>query len=159
MQNKTNSTYLSFVINDERFAIPVEKVLEVLQKQKLTRVPNSPEHVKGVLNFRGEIIPVFETRTKFGLTDRSMDSKSVVIILEMVNSEKKIIVGAIVDLVTDVITIDTNKIQQVPQMSSSFDPEFLRGIVRINDEFVMILNVDKVFSTQDMKRLQESRSM
>ncbi len=145
MEKKNKSTYLSFVINNEMFAISVSKVLEVLQKQKIARVPNAPEHVRGVINFRGEIVPVFETRTKFGLPDRAEAEKYVVIVLQLQSKNDTTTIGAVVDAVKDVLTIAESEIKPVPKMSSNFNTEFLDGIAKINDQFTMLLNADKVF--------------
>ncbi len=77
------STYLSFIVCDELFAVNVTNVIEVLQKQRITHVPNAPEHIKGIINFRGEVVPVFESRNKFNLPPRSDESSYVVIVFDL----------------------------------------------------------------------------
>lgn len=146
MENIKTLTYLSFSIKEEMFAIPVTNVLEVLQKQKTTRVPNAPDHVEGVINFRGQIIPLLDTRSKFGLPLREENEKHVVIVLQIINEDKTRIIGAMADKVKDVITIDENKIEAVPQLSASFNSEFLTGITRIDSNFTMLLDTNKTFA-------------
>lgn len=151
-----NNTYLSFVVGDELFAVNVHKVLEVLQKQRITIVPNTPDFVKGIINFRGEIVPVFETRTKFNLTERDALESYVIMILELQIGEASIRVGAVVDKVKNVITIDDNDVKPVPPMSSKFNSDFIHGIAKENESFLLLLNVDKIFSDLEINELSET---
>lgn len=151
------NTYLSFMIDNEYFAVNVCKVLEVLQKQKqkIMRVPNVSEDIKGVINFRGEIISVFETRTKFGLPDRAADENYVVIVLEIMNNNVRSTIGAIVDGVKDVITIEHNEIMSVPKMQNKFKAEVISGIFKKEEDFIMLLDIDKLFSVQELEMINE----
>jgi purine-binding chemotaxis protein CheW len=151
-----NNTYLSFVVGDELFAVNVHKVLEVLQKQRITTVPNTPDFVKGIINFRGEIVPVFETRTKFNLTERDAMYSYVIMILDLQSANSVIRVGAVVDKVKNVITINDNEVKPVPPMSSKFNSEFLHGIVKDGESFILLLNVDKIFSDGEINELNET---
>jgi purine-binding chemotaxis protein CheW len=153
-----NRTYLSFLVYGQYFAVDVVKVLEVLQKQNIVQVPNAPAYVKGIINFRGEIVPVFDTRTKFNFPENDAKSSFVIIVLDLSGKNGTFRIGAIADKVKDVITIDDNAIKPVPQMSEKFNTEFLQGIFKIDDSFILLLNVDKVFSnaeTLDMQNLKE----
>lgn len=153
IKKSAKDTYLSLEINRELFAISITKVLEVLQKQKVTPVPNAPAYVRGVLNFRGEIVPVFETRKKFNLPDLDAEAKFVIIILEMTTEAGRKIIGAVADEVKDVIRIPENEIKPVPEMSKTFNTEFLYGIARLGDHFLMLLNVDRIFSTDEVNEM------
>jgi purine-binding chemotaxis protein CheW len=144
-----SNTYLSFSINNELFAINVSKVLEVLQKQPITQVPDAPEFIRGIINFRGEVVPVFETRVRFRFPPRHPDDPFVIIVLDLSSENFTMRMGAIVDKVRDVIIIDNNDIKPVPPMSKDFNTEFIAGIYKLNDDFVMILNVEKLFSSTD----------
>lgn len=149
------NTYLSFMIDNEYFAVNVSKVLEVLQKQKITRVPNVMADIKGVINFRGEIIPVFETRTRFGLAESAADQKYVVIVLEITKDDQQSIIGAIADKVKDVITIENKDIMSVPKMNHKLKEELISGIFKQKEDFIMLLDVDKMFSDQEMDSINE----
>ena len=148
-------TYLSFMIDNEYFAISVDKTLEVLQKLKFTRVPNVTDDISGVINFRGEIIPVSETRTRFGLTNRKPEDSYVVIVVEITANNTKSVIGAVCDKVKDVITIDSNDIMPVPKMTSKIKAELITGIVKRNDDFIMMLDIDKMFTNQEIEDLSE----
>lgn len=145
MEKSNKLSYLSFAIEDEMFAISVTKVLEVLQKIKITRVPSSPKHVEGVINFRGEIIPIFDTRTKFGLPKRSEADKFVIIVLQMQSEADTYIIGAIADAVKDVLTISNTDINPDSNMGRNFNSDFFEGIAKIDENFTTLLKADKVF--------------
>ena len=140
------STYLSFTVCDELFAVNVINVLEVLQKQHITHVPNAPNHIKGIINFRGEVVPVFESRAKFNLTPRPDEASYVIIVLDLSNDSDIFRIGAIVDRVRDVIIIDEADIKPVPTMSKDFNTELFHGIFKLKENFILLLNVEKVFS-------------
>jgi purine-binding chemotaxis protein CheW len=147
------NTYLSFTISNELYAVNVTNVLEVLQKQRITVVPNTPDFIKGIINFRGDIVPVYETRTKFNISERASDEIFVIVVFDLNMGGDNIKIGAIVDKVKDVITVNDNEIKPVPPMSKDFNTEFLSGIVRKDEHFIMLLNVHKVFNEKEIVSL------
>lgn len=153
MPNETKeiNTFLSFVIDNELFAVSVGKVLEVLQKQKITRVPNVTDDILGVTNFRGDIIPVFETRRRFGISLNEHWEKYVIIVIEINANEQKKVIGAKADKVKDVITIDDKDILEVPKMSNKFKEEVISGIFKKNNDYIMLLDIDKMFTEQEIQ--------
>ncbi len=150
------NTYLSFMIDSEYFAVNVGKVLEVLLTQKITRVPNVDADIKGVINFRGEIIPVFETRSRFALPNRNTNDKFVIIVLEIQKSGVSKIIGTIVDKVKDVISFDKKEIMAVPKMNSKIKEELISGIFKLSDDFIMLLDIDKMFSEKEFETITEA---
>jgi purine-binding chemotaxis protein CheW len=149
------STYLSFMVCNELFAVNVSKVLEVLQKQHITRVPNAPSYITGIINFRGEVVPVFESRKKFNLPERDKELPYVIIVLDLSMDTDVFLIGAMVDWVRDVITIDDADIKPVPTMSKDFKADFLNGIYKQQNDFIMILNVEKVFTGDELDLLKQ----
>lgn len=145
-----SQVYLSFNIGNELFAINVLKVLEVLQKRAISPVPKAPDYILGIINFRGDVVPVFNTRLKFNLKSLDENDKFAVVVLEMLKNNEPYRIGATVDKVKDVITINESEISPVPPMTSSFNIEFLSGIVRREDQFILLIDVDKVFSKNEM---------
>ena len=143
IEHSKKDTYLSFSIANELYAVMVGKVLEVLQTQSISSVPNAPEYIQGVMNFRGEIIPVFKTRTKFCLPKRDDNQKYVIIVLEVEQDGEKVILGAIADNVKDVITITDKDIKPIPQIQGDLKADFLQGIAKIDDQFILLLDVDE----------------
>lgn len=152
------NTYLSFMVCGEQFAADVGKVLEVLQTQHITAVPNAPHYVKGIINFRGDAVPVFESRVKFNLPERDEGSSFNIIVLDIDSGSEKLRIGAIVDHVKDVITIDDGEIKPVPSMGHEFNTEFLSGIYKLDQDFILLLDVDKVFSGSELNAINESKT-
>jgi len=148
---KKNNTYLSFKLNKELFAISVLKVLEVLQEKEVTVIPNTPKYVEGVINFRGEIIPVIQLRQKMNMPQRKENEKSVTIIMDLNINNSNTKIGVIVDGVSEVVTVSDKKIKEVPKIGSSFNVEFLNGMIKTENNFTMLLNIDKVFSEKEAK--------
>jgi len=153
--SQVNTTYLSFIISSEKFAVNVGKVLEVLQKQTISPVPNAPEYFKGVINFRGEIIPVIDTRLKLGLPGTQIAASYVIIVIEMENESEHVVVGAVVDRVKDVINIETKDIMPVPKMNRQIQTDFFNGIVKCQDGFIIIINFDKIIAANEAVALSE----
>lgn len=150
-------TFLSFTLADELFAISVKKVLEVLQEQEITEVPQTPEYITGIINFRGDILPVVDTRLKFNMTPRSEDDDRVIIILDLIVDDQKLLIGAIADGVKDVIEIPENDVKSAPEFGNNYNSEFLQGMIKIQEKFIMILDIDKVFSVEELNILQDTK--
>lgn len=153
---QTIESFLSFQLEDETFAVNVHKVLEVLEKQHITKVPNAPHYIKGVINFRGEVIPVIESRDKFNMSPRVNNDKIVIIVLDVKKKGNNIMVAAIADQVRDVLEIKPDQIAEVPEMGSNYNTEFITGMVKVDDGFMMILDIDKIFSEEEINLLNVS---
>lgn len=155
--SETKEHFLSIKLDNELFAVSVHKVLEVLQKQHVTKVPNVPEFIKGVINFRGEILPVIEARQKFNMPDRAENEKFVIVVIDLVVNQKQIMLGVIADGVNDVLELSENDIKEVPEMGTNYNSEFLDGMVKVDSGFLMLLNVDKVFSSEEINLIKDSQ--
>lgn len=149
------NNYLSFSIYNDLYAIDIKKVLEVLEKQDLTRIPNAPEVIQGLLNFRGNIVPVYESRIKFNLPPRDDEEGYVIIIIELALEDRTCYVGAIVDRVHDVIELSNEEIKPVPPMSKEFNPEFIKGVAKVDDRFLMLFDVDKIYSSSEIEDIKQ----
>lgn len=147
---KSDNTYLSFNLANEIFGVSVRKVLEVLEIQRITKVPRTPEYVRGVINFRGEILPVIDTRMKFLMPSIEDTSKTVIIVLDLRLESKKVMIGAIADSVNDVFKATPDDIKQVPDIGSRYNTEFITGMIKKDQNFIMMLDVEKVFSTDNL---------
>lgn len=155
-KNIEKDVFLSFKLGNELFAVSVTKVLEVLERQQFTEIPETPDYIKGVINFRGEIVPVADTRCKFKLPPQNENEKFVIVIIELQLNDESFLIGATADAVKDVIEISNHEIKTLPSMGSQVNPEFISGMVQRNDKFIMILDVDKVFSLQEIDQLSNS---
>jgi purine-binding chemotaxis protein CheW len=152
--SKINS-YLSFKLGDEEFAAHVGKVLNILEMTKITEVPKAPVYMKGVINLRGTVLPVIDTRIKFGMTPTVYTTNTCIIVLDIDVDGESIYVGALVDAVQAVLEIDKNHILPPPSIGSKYKSEFIEGVANIDDKFIMILNMDAVFSTDEITNLRD----
>lgn len=149
-------TLLTFLLGDEYFAVNVSYVLEVLEKQHITKVPQTPDHILGITNFRGEILPVINMRHKFNLPSLDFNAKSITIIYDISSDDKNFIVAATADSVKDVIEISPDEIKAVPELGISYESKFISGAIRRNDNFILILNANKIFLTSDSETIDTS---
>lgn len=152
--SKINS-YLSFKLGDEEFAAHVGKVLNILEMTKITEVPKAPEYMKGVINLRGTVLPVIDTRIKFGMTATVYTTNTCIIVLDIEMDGETIQVGALVDAVQAVLEIDKNQIMPHPSIGSKYKSEFIEGVANIDEKFIMILNMDAVFSSDELTNLRD----
>lgn len=151
--SKVNS-YLSFKLGEEEFAAHVGKVLNILEMTRITEVPKAPEYMKGVINLRGIVLPVIDTRIKFGMTPTEYTTNTCIIVLDIQVDGEVIQIGALVDAVQAVLEIDKGKIMPPPSIGSKYRSEFIEGVANIDDKFIMILDMDAVFSTEDVTHLK-----
>ncbi|MFP4091237.1 MAG: chemotaxis protein CheW [Cyclobacteriaceae bacterium] len=149
------NAYLTFKMGDESFATPVSKVREILEFGKVTRVPNAPPYLRGIVNLRGQVLPVVDTRMKFGLPSVEETPRTRIIVLELKTNDKLLQFGALVDTARDVVEISEERIMPPPSMDDFRKAEFIEGVVETEGEFVMLIKVDKVFSREEVNTLTQ----
>ena len=152
--SKINS-YLSFKLGDEEFAAHVGKVLNILEMTKITEVPKAPVYMKGVINLRGTVLPVIDTRIKFGMSPTIYTTNTCIIVLDINLDGETIHVGALVDSVQAVLELEDKNIMPAPSIGSKYKSEFIEGVANIDDKFIMILNMDAVFSGDEISNLKD----
>ena len=159
MDNKNKEelkSYLSFKLGDELFAANVAKVLNILEMTKITKVPKAPKYMKGVINLRGAVLPVIDTRIKFEMEETEITKNTCILVLDINMDNDSIHVGALVDSVQEVLEIEKEEIEPPPSIGNKYKSEFIDGMAKLNDEFIMILNMDRVFSTDELTSLKVS---
>ncbi|MEP7231138.1 MAG: chemotaxis protein CheW [Ginsengibacter sp.] len=149
MTHATES-YLTFKLESELFAINVSKVLEILEVKPITKIPKSPPFMKGVINLRGNILPVIDTRNKFCMPQADFTIDTCIVVLNINAGNESLLVGAIVDSVQKVIDIPEDLIQPSLSIGAIYREDFINGIGKIDENFIMILNIDKVFSAEEI---------
>lgn len=153
---KKQISYLSFRLGDEIFAANVSKVLNILEMTKITKVPKAPAHMKGVINLRGTVLPVIDTRVKLGLTPTDVTVNTCILVLEVDVEGEILQVGALVDAVSEVLEIESEEILPPPSIGNRFKSDFITGVYKLNDEnFIMIFDLDKLFSVNETQTLNE----
>jgi purine-binding chemotaxis protein CheW len=152
---ETMNSFLSFRLGEELFAANVGKVLEILEIPKVTKVPRSPAFMRGVINLRGNVLPVIDTRAKFGLPATDDTVNTCILVMNIAMEGRDIILGAVVDAVQEVMEIDESSIQSVPTVGARYKTEFIEGMVKLNEQFIMVLNLDLVFTSEEVAILAE----
>ena len=145
--------FLTFRLGEEVYALEITRVREVLDYTAITRVPRTPEFMKGVINLRGGVVPVIDLRLKFGMSQTVKTVNTCIIILEIPIDEERTLLGALADSVQEVITLDDAQIEPPPRLGSRINTEFLRGMGKQNEDFIMIINIDRVFSVEELSDL------
>lgn len=143
------SQFLTFQLGDELYGVDILRVQEIKGYTTVTKIPNTPPHIKGVLNLRGTIVPIVELRTKFGMP--TIEYTLFTVIVVVVIQEK--IMGLVVDAVSDVLNIDKKDIQPPPQFGAKVDVSFLNGIGKSGDKLVALLDMDRLLSDGDLQEV------
>jgi len=148
--------YLTFKLGDEIFAIDVLQVREVLDLSNITKVPRSPEFMLGVINVRGSVVPVIDLRLKFGLpkTENTINTRIVVLELDLEGEQTQL--GAMADSVHEVIDMDPGQIENPPKIGSRWRTEFIKGIGKQDDQFLILLDIGRVFSSDELALADET---
>lgn len=142
-------SFVTFKIGNEFFGISVYRVLEVLHRQEINLIPEAPRFILGVINFRGDIIPVLNMHERFGI-DSSNGSQETILVLEPNINDQKYLLGIRADKVVDVIEITENNIKNVQEAGLKYKPDYVNGVIQYDDEFVILLETDKVFSLSEL---------
>ena len=140
------SQFLTFNLGDELYGVDILRVQEIKGYTAVTKIPNTPSHIKGVLNLRGTIVPIIELRTKFGMP--TIDYTAFTVIIVVVVRDK--VMGLVVDSVSDVLNIDAKDMQTPPPFGAKVDVSFLNGIGKSGDKLVALLDMDRLLSDSEM---------
>ena len=149
----TSHPFSLFNLLNNNYAIPVNQTSEVIEYIKPTLVPDMKEFIKGIINIRGEILPIVNLRQKFALKEADNKKESVIIICKLSIDKKIFDIGVIVDKVEGVKKIEENKILSVPEIGSSYNPEFIKGIYNQDNNNFIILDLIKIFSTYEISQI------
>jgi purine-binding chemotaxis protein CheW len=150
--------YLTFSLDHEIFALDIAKVREVLDMTTITKVPKTPEFMRGVINLRGSVVPVVDLRLKFGLTKTEQTVNTCIIITEVSLDGDTTVLGALADSVEEVLDLGPDRIEAAPKIGTRLNTEFIKGMGRQDDRFIIILDIDKVFSTDELALVQAERT-
>lgn len=153
---KTESTELlqlvSFTLNEEEFGIDILIVQEIIRMLQITKVPNSPDFVDGVVNIRGRIIPVVNLRCKLGMPRKERDKETRIVVVEV--SGKTI--GFIVDTVTEVLRIPSSTIEVPPELIAGVNSEFIKAVGKLEDRLLILIDLEKILSNSEKLKLEEA---
>lgn len=147
--------YLTFKLDGDEFAVDVQKSREIVDLKSVTKVPQSPDFMLGVINLRGSVVPVIDMRLKFGMEKAEATQSTSIVVMDVLVGEETVIVGAVVDSVEEVMELDSSQIEPAPRIGTRLNTEFIKGMGKQNDQFLIILDIDRVFSTDELLLVQD----
>jgi purine-binding chemotaxis protein CheW len=144
------SQYLTFTLDEELFALDISKVREVLEFTSATKVPRTPEFMRGVINLRGSVVPVVDLRVKFGMSRTEKGIDTCVIIADVAVDGERTTLGALADSVQEVLELDPVQIDPPPRIGTRLDTAFIKGMGKRDDDFLILLDIDRVFTAEEV---------
>ncbi len=147
----TEGKFLTFVLNDEVYGIEILKVREIIGLLDITNVPQTPDYMKGVINLRGKVIPVIDLRLKFSMPEGEHTQETCTIVVEVDNTS----IGIIVDRVSEVMEIKGDEIEDAPQFGHGIDTNFIMGLGKTKETIVILLDIAKVLSAEELAMVEE----
>ncbi len=148
--------YLTFNLGEEQFAVDVSRVREVVEFASITRIPRTPDYMRGVINLRGSVVPVIDMRLKFDMSKTEKTIDTCVVVMELSAENETLVLGALADSVQEVVEFTPDQIEPPPRISTQHHTEFIEGIGKRNNEFVLILDIDRIFSTEELAAIRET---
>jgi purine-binding chemotaxis protein CheW len=148
MSGEASGRYLTFVLGGQCFAVEVSRVEVVLETVPITRVPKSPVHLRGVINYRGAVIPVADLRLRFGEGATASGDGTSIIVLQVRFGRDLITIGVLADAVREVVDLDANRIEAPPKVGSHAEDGFVRGIAERGGEFIVVIDIDEAFKAE-----------
>ncbi|HOV90663.1 MAG TPA: chemotaxis protein CheW [Syntrophorhabdaceae bacterium] len=152
---KDSRQYLTFKLGEEVFAMDVSHVREILEFNTITKVPKTPDYMRGVINLRGSVVPVLDMRLKFGMSETVKTVNTCVVVVEVVIQEETIVIGALVDSVQEVFELDPEQIEPPPKIGMQIKTDFIKGMGKRDDHFIIILDIDRLFSSEELACVED----
>lgn len=152
--NMDIKSYLTFVLGEEVFACHVNKLLHILEIPYITDIPGSPPYMRGIINLRGKVLPVIDTKIKLGMPPTEFTKDTCIVVMDINLDNDSLLVGVLVDSVQEVLEFDADKMLPAPNLGSKYHSEFITGIVRKDEKFIMVLDIDMVFSLDEIDFLK-----
>ena len=147
--------YLTFKLGDEVFTVDVGRVREILEITTITKVPKTPDFMRGVINLRGSVVPVIDLRLIFGMSESEQTVNTCIIVVEVTMNDEIIVLGCLADSVQEVIEMDAEQIESAPHIGTQLNTDFIKGMGKHDGRFVMILDIDKVFSSEELAAVSD----
>lgn len=151
-------SYLTFQLNGEYFAVNVGNVLKIQELAEITKIPNAPHYMKGVINLHGAVVPVIDSRIKFGFPQQDYNSLTSIIVISAIIDDESADIGMIVDSAHNVIELENEQIAEAPSIGNKYRTDFIKGVIHYEERFIMILDINKIFSSQEMLHIQQNNT-
>jgi len=151
----SSQQYVTFSLCDELFGVEVSRTREILSLTPVTKVPQTPEYLLGVINLRGQVVPVVDMRLKLGLPAGKDTEDTCIIVVDVLVDGETITVGALADAVREVMDIRSDQIEPPPRLGTRLNTEFINGMGKVDEQFLILLNIDKVFNSDELALVQD----
>ncbi len=148
--------YLTFSLEEEEYGIGILKVKEIIGMMPITSVPRTPEYVKGVINLRGKVIPVIDLRAKFDMETIEYNDRTCIIVVEIDSESSTVLIGIVVDAVSEVLNIKEDEIEETPTFGTKLDTEYILGMAKMEGGVKILLNIDRVLSNEEIAVLEKT---
>lgn len=158
INKKESGQYLTFQLGDEIFAFDVLRTNEVLEVSQITRIPGSADSMIGVINLRGSVVPVVDLRKKLRMNVQEKTVDTSIIIIDTDYGEEKVTLGVLVDAAKKVIKLDDTQLEPPPKVGMKLNIEYITAIGKCDNDFIILLNSDKIFSEQELLTASESKN-
>lgn len=145
----SGARFLSFVLNDEEYCIEILKIKEIMGMTNITPIPQTPEFIKGVINLRGQIIPIIDLRLKFQMRFKDYSKRTSIIIVELLYEKEKTLMGIVVDTIKEVVGIPEEKITKIPYINAKIKTEYIRGMTEMGNSIKIVLDISKVLTEEE----------
>lgn len=152
---KNDNKYLTFALGAEEYGVEILKVREIIGYMDITAVPQTPHYVKGVVNLRGQVIPVMDLRAKFGMETTEVTDETCIIVVEIAHGTRKLSTGIIVDRVREVLDIRSEAIEEPPAFDTGVNTDFILGMGKVGDSVKILLDIDKVLIREELALARE----
>ena len=150
-----NGKYLTFTLDEEEYGIGILKVKEIIGMMPITLVPRTPPFLKGVINLRGKVIPVIDLRLKFDMGEIPYTERTCIIVVEVDADDATVLIGIVVDAVSEVLNIQESEIEETPAFGTRLDTGYILGMAKTEGSVKILLNIDKVLSTEELTGLED----
>ena len=148
--------YLTFTLADEEYGIGILKVREIIGMMPVTSVPQTPDFVKGVINLRGKVIPVIDLRLRFGMDPSDYTERTCIIVVEIQGEAGNILIGSVVDTVSEVLNIKGEDIEDTPAFGTKLDTDYILGMAKVEGGVKILLNIDQVLNAEEIASLEDA---
>jgi purine-binding chemotaxis protein CheW len=154
--NQQAGKYLTFKLADEEYGLEILKVKEIIGLMNITKVPRTPDHIRGVINLRGKVIPVMDLRSKFGMEKTADTNETCIIVVDVARDNFSVLMGILVDSVSEVLDIDGQEIEDAPSFGTDINTDFILGMGKAKDRVIILLDIDKVMDTEELKLVESA---
>ncbi len=155
IESHDSCQYVTFQLAEELFGVEVTRTREILSLTPITKVPQTPDYLLGVINLRGQVVPVVDMRLKLGLPAGEETEDTCIIVVDVLVDGETITVGALADAVREVLDIRADQIEPPPRLGTRLNTEFIAGMGKVDEQFMILLNIDRVFNSEELALVQD----